>query len=192
MFTVKPSTSWLCDRASLMASVMTSERDTRTVKQVRNPVHGATGNLMAARPRQHDGAGDNLSALFPNPEGNLMASFKVKPQTSRLHDCASLMASMMAFERDTRTVKQVSLSVHGANGNLFGFGTPTDPRGRCHPQRCSCPALPSAPWSAFSRHLGLGRCVQQRRDARPASSRASASPNDAIPLRLAGDASLRP
>ena len=50
LFTVQPSTSWLQNRASLMALAMTFERDTRTVKQVTIPVHGASINLMVLTP----------------------------------------------------------------------------------------------------------------------------------------------
>ena len=44
-----------------------------------------------------------------------MALFTVQPGTFWLHDRASLMASATAFERDSRTVKQVTIPVHGAN-----------------------------------------------------------------------------
>ena len=44
-----------------------------------------------------------------------MALFTVQPGTFWLHDRASLMASVTAFERDSRTVKQVTIPVHGAN-----------------------------------------------------------------------------
>ena len=44
-----------------------------------------------------------------------MALFTVQPETFRLHDRAGLMALATAFERDSRTVKQVTIPVHGAN-----------------------------------------------------------------------------
>ena len=44
-----------------------------------------------------------------------MALFTVQPGPFWLHDRASLMASATAFERDSRTVKQVTIPVHGAN-----------------------------------------------------------------------------
>ena len=66
-----------------------------------------------------------------------MALFTVQPETIWPHDRASLMASATAFERDSRTVKQVTIPVHGAN-----------PQRR--PGALSCTALPSALWSASS------------------------------------------
>ncbi len=46
MFMVQPATCWLCDDATVLVPAMAFERDSRTVKQVRIPVHGATVNLM--------------------------------------------------------------------------------------------------------------------------------------------------
>ena len=45
LFTVQPETCWLCDDAAVPVSAMALERDKRTVKQVRIPVHGAGINL---------------------------------------------------------------------------------------------------------------------------------------------------
>ena len=87
-----------------------------------------------------------------------MALFTVQAETFWLHDRASLMASATAFERDSRTVKQVTIPVHGAN-----------------PQR-----RPQAPLLHGARKRlvvgvqpasGLGRCVQQRGPARQPSRR---------------------
>ena len=46
MFMVQPETCWLCDDATVLVPAMAFERDFRTVKQVRIPVHGAAMNLM--------------------------------------------------------------------------------------------------------------------------------------------------
>lgn len=44
-----------------------------------------------------------------------MALFMVQPENSWPHDRSSLMASAVAFERVSLTVKQVTIPVHGAN-----------------------------------------------------------------------------
>ena len=93
-----------------------------------------------------------------------MALFTVQPGTFWLHDRASLMASATAFERDSRTVKQVTIPVHGANPQRRLQAPP------------SCTALPSALWSAFSRPPALGVACSNAGHARPAYSRASAGP----------------
>ena len=48
MFTVQSSTIGLCGDAGVPVSAMVLERDTRTVKQVSIPVHGAGVNLSAS------------------------------------------------------------------------------------------------------------------------------------------------
>ena len=47
MFTVQSSTIGLCGDVGVPVSAMVLERDNRTVKQVRIPVHGTTRNLSA-------------------------------------------------------------------------------------------------------------------------------------------------
>ena len=88
-----------------------------------------------------------------------MALFTVQPGPFWLHDRASLMASATAFERDSRTVKQVTIPVHGAN-----------PQRRL-PGALSCTALPSALVVGVQPAPGPGRCVQQRGPARQPSRR---------------------
>ena len=53
-----------------------------------------------------------------------MALFMVRPETRWPHDRARLMASATALERDSRTVKQVTIPVHGDTRN----GAPRRPR----------------------------------------------------------------
>ena len=69
-----------------------------------------------------DGAGGNTPVPFADPEGGRMALFMVQPETWWPHDRADLMAPTV-LERDSRTVKQVSIPVHGANHN-DAFGHP--------------------------------------------------------------------
>ena len=164
LFTVQPETRWPHDRARLMAPAVL-ERDSRTVKQVSIPVHGANPNrapeapcpaprrqapvdrplagfqpwaLRAAtqgmqRSRQDavrspsrlivgDGAGGNVPVPVASPEGGRMALFTVQPETRWPHHRARLMAPAV-LERDSRTVKQVSIPVHGATFN-DAFGHP--------------------------------------------------------------------
>jgi hypothetical protein len=96
-----------------------------------------------------------------------MALFTVQPGTFWLHDRASLMASATAFERDSRTVKQVTIPVHGANGNLMVSTTNRSQRPvplETTPQGApSCTAAPKRPMVGVQPTPGLGRCVQQRR-----------------------------
>ena len=79
-----------------------------------------------------------------------MALFTVQPGTFWLHDRASLMASATAFERDSRTVKQVTIPVHGANPQRRPQAPPPARR-----SQAPCGRRPADP--------GSGRCVQQRR-----------------------------
>ena len=46
-----------------------------------------------------------------------MALFTVQPETQWAHDHARLMVSAMALDRESPTVKQVTIPVHGANHN---------------------------------------------------------------------------
>ena len=87
-----------------------------------------------------------------------MALFTVQPGTFWLHDRASLMASATAFERDSRTVKQVTIPVHGAN-----------------PQRRPQPAP------------GPGRCVQQRRACATGVQPRQRRPRHTVPCRYAAE-----
>ena len=87
-----------------------------------------------------------------------MALFTVQPGPFWLHDRASLMASATAFERDSRTVKQVTIPVHGANPQRR-LQAPSPARRSQAP----CGRRPAAP--------GPGRCVQQRGPARQPSRR---------------------
>ena len=63
-----------------------------------------------------DGAGGNPPAPDASPEGGRMALFSVRPETRWPHQRASLMAPAV-LERDSRTVKQVTIPVHGATHN---------------------------------------------------------------------------
>lgn len=74
-------------------------------------------------PAVRDRAGGNVPVPFADPEGGRMALFMVQPETPRPHDRADLMAPAAALERDSRTVKQVSIPVHGAIHN-DAFGHP--------------------------------------------------------------------
>ena len=51
MLMVQPETCWLCDDATVLVSAMAFERDFRTVKQVRIPVHGAGDHPVASLPQ---------------------------------------------------------------------------------------------------------------------------------------------
>ena len=114
--------------------------------------------------------------------------FMVQPATSWLCDGVNSMASARAFERDTRTVKQVRIPVHGAGDNpVTSLPQPMLVIGATRngaPKRATVGVQPTS---------GLGGVAYSNAgDARPAFSRRRAGPNDAIPLRTAGDASLRP
>ena len=93
--------------------------------------------------------------------------FMVQPSIFRLHDRVSVMASAMTSERDTRTVKQVTIPVHGATGNPMASTTqPTPGVGATRNDTPRCPLLHGAPKRAVvgvQPTPGLGRCVQQRR-----------------------------
>ena len=99
-----------------------------------------------------------------------MALFTVQPGTFWLHDRASLMASATAFERDSRTVKQVTIPVHGANPQRRPQAPPSARRSQAPCGRRS--ADPPA----------LGVACSNAGHARPASSRASAGPST-VPCR---------
>ena len=165
LFTVQPETWWPHDRARPMAPAA-RERDSRTVKQVSIPVHGANPNRAPAAPcpaprrqapvdrplagfqpwapraatwgmqssRQdavrspsrlivRDRAGSNVPVPVADPGGGRMALFTVQPETPWPHDRARLMAKGAAREHDSRTVKQVTIPVHGATHN-DAFGHP--------------------------------------------------------------------
>lgn len=108
-----------------------------------------------------------------------MALFMVQSETLWPHDGAILMVSAMACERDSRTVKQVSIPVHGANPQR----RPETPS----PARRS----PSTLWSASSRLPALGGTCSNAGHARPAFSRASAGPTTEPCRRAAEVLSLR-
>ena len=122
--------------------------------------------------------------------------FKVQLSTSWLCDSVNLMASVRVFERDTRTVKQVSIPVHGATGNLVpllpqpilavGATHNGAPRRRLH----GAPKRTMVGVPADTRPWVLRAATQGMRDRRSAV-RAQA-PNDVIPLLSVGGASLRP
>ena len=194
LFTVRPETRWPHDRARLMALGAARERDSRTVKQVTIPVHGATRNGAPRRPFLHgapkravvgvqpalgpgtlraatrglsssrqnavcspvflpacDGADRNTSVSVANPGRGRMALLMVQPETWWPHDRAGLLAAATALERDSRTVKQVTIPVHGVHHVTAPPGAP------------SCSASPDAPRPASSRSPALRCCpVQQR------------------------------
>ena len=68
-------------------------------------------------PLVRDGADSNVSALLADPEGGRMALFTVRPETRWPHDRVRLMTLATTLERDSRTVKQVMIPVHGATRN---------------------------------------------------------------------------
>ena len=67
LFMVQPETRWPHDRASLLASAATLERDSITVKQVTFPVHGATRNGVPGRPFLHRVPRRPVTGVQPAP-----------------------------------------------------------------------------------------------------------------------------
>ena len=70
------------------------------------------------------------AGAFADPGGGRMALFMVRPETRWPHDRARAMASAAALECDSRTVKQVTIPVHGATRN----GAPQAPLPAPRPQ----------------------------------------------------------
>ena len=109
-----------------------------------------------------DGAGGNTPAPDANLEGGRMALFMVQPETRWPHDRADLMAPAV-LERDSRTVKQVNIPVHGATRN-DASGHPFLHRA---PRRLVTGVQP-VPGLGAMRAATRGQCEQpSRRDARP-------------------------
>lgn len=129
-------------------------------------------------PAVRDRAGSNVPVPFADPEGGRMALFMVQPETWWPYDRARLMAKA-ALDRDTRTVKQVIIPVHGATHN-DAFGHPLLHR------------VPRRPVTGVQPVPGLGRCVQQRGPCQAAvQARRTAPPTQ--PRRIAAQvASLPP
>ena len=85
LFMVQPETQWPQDRARLMAKATALERDSRTVKQVTIPVHGANYNgaprrpLPAPRPQTHRDrrpAGPRLCGVACSNAGHAQQPFR--------------------------------------------------------------------------------------------------------------------
>ena len=82
LFMVRPETRWPHDRAGLMASAATLERDSRTVKQVTIPVHGATRNGAPRRPFLHRVPIRAAAGVQPVPAfGPLRAATRATPSS---------------------------------------------------------------------------------------------------------------
>ena len=109
-----------------------------------------------------------------------MALFTVQPETFWLHDRASLMASATAFERDSRTVKQVTIPVHGANPQR----RPQAPSPARRSQ-APCGRRSADPWPWALRAATQG--MRDRRTAAPAQ----APPYSALPPRGGGTVTAR-
>ena len=77
MFVVQPATSRLCDGVHSMASARAFERVTRTVKQVRIPVHGAGDNLVASLPQP-------MLVIGATPNGTLGYPLHPAPKRTRV------------------------------------------------------------------------------------------------------------
>ena len=113
-----------------------------------------------------------------NPGGGRMALFTVQPETLWLHDGASLMALAAALERDSRTVKQVTIPVHGANPKR----RPKAPS----PAWCSqapCGRRPAGPppWALRAARGACKAAVQARRTAPPTQPCRSAAEVASLP-----------
>lgn len=82
LFSVRPETLWPHDRARLMASTAALECDSRTVKQVTFPVHGATHNGASRRPFLHRVPGRTATGVQPVPDsGALRAATRAMPSS---------------------------------------------------------------------------------------------------------------
>ena len=68
-------------------------------------------------PTVRDGAERNTTAPVASLEGGRVALFSVRPPCRWPNRTARLMANDSARERDSRTVKQVTFHLHGANRN---------------------------------------------------------------------------
>ena len=110
-----------------------------------------------------------------------MALFTVQPGTFWLHDRASLMASATALERDSRTVKQVTIPVHGANPQRRPQAPPPARR-----SQAPCGRRPAGP-----RPWALRAATQGMRDRRTAAP-AQAPPYSALPPRGGGTVTAAP
>ena len=71
LFTVQPETRWPHDRADLLAPAVL-ERDSRTVKQVSIPVHGATHNDASGHPFLHRVPRRTATGVQPVPGSGAM------------------------------------------------------------------------------------------------------------------------
>ena len=83
LFMVQPETRWPHDRARLMAPAATLERDSRTVKQVTIPVHGATRNGAPRRPRLHRVPRRPATGVQPVPGASALRAATRAVQSSR-------------------------------------------------------------------------------------------------------------
>ena len=92
-----------------------------------------------------------------------MALFTVQPETFWLHDRASLMALATAFERDSRTVKQVTIPVHGANPQRRPQAPPPARRSQAP---CGRRSADPRPWALRAATQGM----RDRRTAAPAQA----------------------
>ena len=92
-----------------------------------------------------------------------MALFTVQPETFWLHDRASLMALATAFERDSRTVKQVTIPVHGANPQRRPQAPPPARRSQAP---CGRRSAGPRPWALRAATQGM----RDRRTAAPAQA----------------------
>ena len=64
-----------------------------------------------------NGTGSNVPVSFADPGRGRVISSSVRPQTRWPHHTARPMARAVSPERDSRTVKQVTFLLHGANRN---------------------------------------------------------------------------
>ena len=92
-----------------------------------------------------------------------MALFTVQPETLWPHGYARVTVSVMALERESPTVKQVTIPVHGANHNRA-------------PRRTFLHRVPRRPVDGVQPALGLGGACSNAGHARPALRRGSAGP----------------
>ena len=83
LFMVQPETRWPHDRARLMASAAAFECDSRTVKQVSIPVHGATRNGAPRRPFLHRVPRRTATGVQPVPGASALRAATRAMQRSR-------------------------------------------------------------------------------------------------------------
>ena len=82
LFMVQPETRWPHDRARLMAPAVL-ERDSRTVKQVSIPVHGATHNDAFGHPFLHRVPRRTATGVQPVPGSGALRAATRAMQRSR-------------------------------------------------------------------------------------------------------------